>query len=1031
MANTVIVPDLIGGISQLPQDQREPNQVEDLENAICSKAFGLRKRPPAETVGNLGSSSSGWEKAFIHGIRRSETERYIVTIVDGDLKVFDALTGQQMQVGFPHGKGYLQNNIRGFSAVTVGDHTFIVNKDRVVRKGSKRSPKPPNGVLIFVRMVDHNQSYTMLIGGYPFSAVSDGPDSDLSTELIAGRLYDSILRGQYRKEFDQQFEYELIGSSIWIQRKDGKDFEVVVNDGLGDKGLKVIKGSVQEPEDLPERAKDGMIVEITGKPESNKDNIWVRFEATDGSGLGVWKQTVKPDINVDLDASTMPHELVWNGTYGSSIVVEELPREPTHIGETGSGTILGWVTDGDDNSVPGREFTKFLNESNSAFRSEPLTTNTALQQIATFTFSVSNTFMADNSYCTVIVSMSTDGSSWTEIARETVYPRAMPLNPTGPKMDTIRVPGVFPQGTRFEIRLEYPGEDNPYITQYSHKPTLAVYGTNSQHPPITVRPIPSMRFNVGRPGAFWPRGARLRVDLDDKVFRYTLPADSTSEQVAQGIASVINSSPDYAADYIPAIPFQAPDGRVVMNYVGFKAEKLSGGPPENASIEVEFDNRYFAWSPDGNMTPGEHVGKVLRNLTSGAEGLVVNNTERTIEVSGLSGGTRNTFLPNDECVFLEDSTAYFVFRRVDWEDREVGDYELNPWPSFVDRRINEVFHHANRLGFTAEDHVIMSASGEPRRFFRGDVRNVLDDDPVDVRNANKDVGDFDWALPWEGRLVLCCSSGHQFSLLGDPYISPATVRIEHMSSYPQSSKCRPITAGTSIYIPRFAGGYTTLRELYITREGFDSEGCTDHVPRLVKGHARAMVADSGLGILAVLPGVEDQGRLYIYHFGRLGDDDRQKAWASWSFPSSDIYGLEMFDGFLYAVRRRGSTVYLERFNLANPPSPTENHRDNGTADYTFRARLSTPYLLNRDGEPITSGRTQIHTLKPVVPSGSLKVEVEPDNRKRRSYVIDKRRKRVPVMAENTAVVLDLVCDTSDGCQVTGLELEVTHSNRSV
>ena len=101
------------------------------------------------------------------------------------------------------------------------------------------------------------------------------------------------------------------GSVVFVQNTD-EDFQLTVEDSLGQNGHKVIKGSVQDFSDLPPIAKNGMIVEVKGDPESEVDDYFIKFE-TNGDedfGEGIWIETVGPGIVYQWDYDTLPHILI-------------------------------------------------------------------------------------------------------------------------------------------------------------------------------------------------------------------------------------------------------------------------------------------------------------------------------------------------------------------------------------------------------------------------------------------------------------------------------------------------------------------------------------------------------------------------------------------------------------------------------------------------------------------------------------------------------------------------------------------------
>jgi hypothetical protein len=123
-----VIPGLFNGVSQQPSTVRLPTQGNAQENCDSNLVTGLTKRPPTEHVAYLGYTGTIQQNAFVHTINRDAAERYIVVIVNGDLKVFD-VAGNEKTVTFPSGKAYLSNAnpAQGFRMVTIADYSFIVN----------------------------------------------------------------------------------------------------------------------------------------------------------------------------------------------------------------------------------------------------------------------------------------------------------------------------------------------------------------------------------------------------------------------------------------------------------------------------------------------------------------------------------------------------------------------------------------------------------------------------------------------------------------------------------------------------------------------------------------------------------------------------------------------------------------------------------------------------------------------------------------------------------------------------------------
>jgi hypothetical protein len=141
------IPALYNGVSQQNPTLRNPSQAEGQINMYGTVQDGLRKRPPFQHLAQV--TTADWSTAHVHTINRDTSERYLVVVTDGDLKVFDAETGVEKTVNFPVGKGYLSVVGGGdaedsFNIDTIADYSFVVNKTVVTLTKTADTTTPPN-----------------------------------------------------------------------------------------------------------------------------------------------------------------------------------------------------------------------------------------------------------------------------------------------------------------------------------------------------------------------------------------------------------------------------------------------------------------------------------------------------------------------------------------------------------------------------------------------------------------------------------------------------------------------------------------------------------------------------------------------------------------------------------------------------------------------------------------------------------------------------------------------------------------------
>ena len=312
------IPNLVQGVSQQSPSLRLSSQAELQVNAFPSLVEGLQKRPPLEYVTTLKSTTT--TSSFIHLINRDIDERYFVFINGANqVSVYD-LEGNAKTVTYPNGTPYLSctNPTTAFRAVTVADYTFIVNTEKTVAMSNALSPVYPFTGLIAVKQGDYNQRYTVYLNDTVAANFVTSATDQLETHTtdIATKIASAITASVG----SQGFTATAQGSTVVIKKTGNASFTLATYDSLGDTGLSATIGTVQRFDDLPETAPDGYIAQVQGDQTNNFDDYYVKFVADSGTSrlsAGTWIESIKPSIQYELNALTMPHLLIRqpNGSF--------------------------------------------------------------------------------------------------------------------------------------------------------------------------------------------------------------------------------------------------------------------------------------------------------------------------------------------------------------------------------------------------------------------------------------------------------------------------------------------------------------------------------------------------------------------------------------------------------------------------------------------------------------------------------------------------------------------------------------------
>ena len=353
------IKNLIAGISQQPPKLRHAEQLEEQINGFSTEAGGLQKRPPTQHVRRLPALPL---KTKVHLINRDETERYIVAFTGDSLKIFD-INGNEKTVKMENGADtYVtcSNPNKQLKAITVADHTFIVNTTKVVEMNNNEKSSDDwkkQGSLIVIRQGQYGRRYTINIQNqeYTYETPDGGAASHskmIATDYIANQLYEK-LAGNFKKTFSSLTDDEMrtygitkstkgrwVGSdndhwvvtttyhykdkayskedmfspagvqgsvvikgTNWIQIT-GNLKDISVSDGFNGEALKLFINTTTRFEILPSTAPDGFTVLVKGEKE-NADDYYVKYD----SGLHSWKECAKPNIIIKYDFTTMPYIL--------------------------------------------------------------------------------------------------------------------------------------------------------------------------------------------------------------------------------------------------------------------------------------------------------------------------------------------------------------------------------------------------------------------------------------------------------------------------------------------------------------------------------------------------------------------------------------------------------------------------------------------------------------------------------------------------------------------------------------------------
>lgn len=335
---------LTAGVTQQYQEGRFENQVSAMVNCMPSITRGVLRRNPIDISFQLykdagGTTPLSLNNAFTYAYDRGTgTEQYFIVIVNG---ATDA-TKCEMYV-------YNKNNTNGipllikihtylelpigeyprtnFEMVTIGDHTFVLNKTKTVAMDATAiapgSTQLSSWAFYWIKkttgvIIEQKQSGTdpVLAGGRlegyaytlngktivaekasaPLTATPDADPTYYSNGVKASDIASKIGTVlSYTTE--KSFVYKTSSITAW-------DW----SDTFGDEASLGVWDSVDSADKLPAnlvQALDGFIVKVSGGTSVKDDDYYLKYVYAERT----WREVAKPGEVVAFDYTTMPHSL--------------------------------------------------------------------------------------------------------------------------------------------------------------------------------------------------------------------------------------------------------------------------------------------------------------------------------------------------------------------------------------------------------------------------------------------------------------------------------------------------------------------------------------------------------------------------------------------------------------------------------------------------------------------------------------------------------------------------------------------------
>lgn len=266
---------------------------------------------------------------------------------------------------------------------------------------------------------------------------------------------------------------------------------------------------------------------------------------------------------------------------------------------------------------------------------------------------------------------------------------------------------------------------------------------------------------------------------------------------------------------------------------------------------------------------------------------------------------------------VHNANGTWTFSSVAWAEKETGDDDSVPIPSFVDKKLRNIFLFRNRLCFITEDLLCMSAAADYENFWNETATTLTDADPIFISASTEKVADLYDCGVLDDDLVIFGSHG-QYKLNAQDVLSPKTAAVTGIGKNAYAKGTGINASGARLYFGHQNGGYFVVSEFGTSGVTGNKEAnsITSHVPCLIpftKGCRMAGTENTDT-IAVISPNTPDT--LYMYQYYISGANRLQSAWHKFIITGSIIRGLYFRDNLLWLFLVKNGRGVLATLDMA-------------------------------------------------------------------------------------------------------------------
>jgi hypothetical protein len=264
----------------------------------------------------------------------------------------------------------------------------------------------------------------------------------------------------------------------------------------------------------------------------------------------------------------------------------------------------------------------------------------------------------------------------------------------------------------------------------------------------------------------------------------------------------------------------------------------------------------------------------------------------------ISFRSKEEYINNDNKLGI-----YIYIENIIWNSRQVGDNDTAPFPSFVNKKINNSFMFKGRLGFLSDYNVILSKANDFSNFFPSTVKEILDDTPIDINSSNENSQVLKNYSVYNNNLLLFSDYSQMVLTTNNKILTLNNIIINQTTNYSVNNFIKPITVGPNVYFVDQNNNSSNIREYFLLDNSISNEAnnITLHVPNYLPKSISNLKGDNSSNIL-LLTNKDNKKELYVYNYFWSQNEKIQTAWSKFLF-NDDILNIEIIDNYIYLITR--------------------------------------------------------------------------------------------------------------------------------